>query len=161
MKQQLLHHKGYTGSVDHDLDNDVLYGKVLFVRDLVTFEAETISDLKAAFREAVDDYLEDCHAEGKTPDQPFSGTFNVRVGPTRHKLLAQLAARHDCKLNEVVCKAIDAFARHDGMPREVTNIHHHHFTLAQSSETATQAETGEWVMVDPIFKAVGIHRTEH
>jgi predicted HicB family RNase H-like nuclease len=39
-------------------------------RDGVGFHADTVADLKAAFREAVDDYVETCAKIGKDPQSP-------------------------------------------------------------------------------------------
>ena len=76
-----LEYKGYQGSAELDLKTGVLFGKVLFVTDLVTYEADTVPALQNEFQLAVDDYLETCQQMGRNPQQPCSGLFNVRVGP--------------------------------------------------------------------------------
>ncbi len=55
-----MKYKGYVGSVEVDVDEGVFYGKLLHIRDLVNYEADTPGNLKIAFMEAVDEYLEDC-----------------------------------------------------------------------------------------------------
>ncbi|WP_426417590.1 hypothetical protein [Aestuariirhabdus sp. LZHN29] len=57
---RLFQHKNYTGTVEVNTDEGGFYGKVGFVRDLISYEAETIPELKVAFIEAVDEYLADC-----------------------------------------------------------------------------------------------------
>jgi predicted HicB family RNase H-like nuclease len=51
------------------------------VRDLVSYEAEQLGQLRIAFENAVDNYLETCEREGLMPDKPFDGSFNVRLSP--------------------------------------------------------------------------------
>ncbi len=65
--------------------------------------------LKQSFCEAVDDYLATCEAEGKKPDVPFKGTFNVRTGPDLHREAAIFAARHRMNLNSVVKAALQRY----------------------------------------------------
>ena len=62
----LLEYKGYLGSVAYSDDDEVLHGRLEFIRDLVTYEAADADRLKAAFRAAVDDYLALCAAQGRT-----------------------------------------------------------------------------------------------
>lgn len=104
---KILKYKGYQGSIEPDLENDVLYGKVLFVKDLITYEADSIKGIKEAFEVAIDDYLETCEALDKQPDQSFSGSFNVRVGPHLHRKAVIAAYRQDIKLNVLVRQALE------------------------------------------------------
>ena len=65
----MLEYKGYLGSVEYSDEDEVLHGRLEFIRDLVTYEGEDAKGIKAAFQEAVDDYLELCEAEGRKPCQ--------------------------------------------------------------------------------------------
>ncbi len=64
----MLEYKGYLGSVRYSAEDDVLHGRLEFIRDLVTYEGKDAEGIKAAFQEAVDDYLELCEAEGRKAD---------------------------------------------------------------------------------------------
>jgi predicted HicB family RNase H-like nuclease len=75
-----MEYKGYQGSIEVSLEDNVLHGKILHIVDLVTFEAQTPDGLRQAFEGEVDEYLTFCEEEGVAPDKPFKGTFNVRVG---------------------------------------------------------------------------------
>lgn len=66
----VLHYKGCTGTVDVDTDNDRLCGKVLRLRGLITYEADTVPQLRKNFQTAVDDYLAGCRADGIPPEKP-------------------------------------------------------------------------------------------
>lgn len=100
-----LTHKNYFGSVEFSADDNILHGKIIGIIDLVTYEGDSVENLKSAFIEAVDDYLETCEIIGKEPNKLFKGVFNVRTSRSVHAYLAILAERKKIKLNEVVNKA--------------------------------------------------------
>jgi predicted HicB family RNase H-like nuclease len=60
----------------------------------------------------VDEYLAFCAAEGKTPDVPFKGSFNVRIPQDLHQRAALYAEEHDLKLNAVVQLALKEYLTH-------------------------------------------------
>jgi predicted HicB family RNase H-like nuclease len=68
----------------------------------VTFEGRTVEELKKAFRESVDDYLDFCKQRGEKPEKPCSGQFLVRVRPDLHHRLIVQAAQQGMSLNKYV-----------------------------------------------------------
>lgn len=106
MKNDLLKYKGYFGSVQYSEEDGCLYGKVQFIDDLILYEGLSVEELKSAFQEAVDDYLESCEASGSHPNTTCKGSFNVRVGEELHKALAVEAMRNRQSLNEFVKTAL-------------------------------------------------------
>lgn len=56
----ILKYKQFIGSVHFSADDDAFHGKIEGINELVTFEGESVEKLKAAFHEAVDDYLYLC-----------------------------------------------------------------------------------------------------
>ncbi|MNR36177.1 hypothetical protein D3C85_1540730 [compost metagenome] len=56
----LLQHRGYYGSIEASTEDNCLFGKLLFIRELINYEGETVAELQAAFRDAVDNYLATC-----------------------------------------------------------------------------------------------------
>lgn len=102
----LLEHRGYLGSVHYSKEDDVLHGRLEFIRDLVTYEAQDVLGLKLAFQESVDDYLHFCRNQGRSPDVPLKGSFNVRPGRDLHKRAALYAKRNGVSLNAVVVNAL-------------------------------------------------------
>ena len=111
---QTLQYKDYDGSVEYSAEDRILHGSLLGIRDAVLYEGVDVDSLEANFRAAVDEYLAFCAAEGKTPDQPFKGSFNIRVGPDLHKRAALHAEAHKQKLNTVVSKALEEFLTQAG-----------------------------------------------
>lgn len=79
MNDQLLSHLGYTGSAEVSLEDDCLYGTILFISDLVTYEAETVPGLRKAFEEAVEFYLAQCAEMGLPANAPLNGGKRQRA----------------------------------------------------------------------------------
>ena len=102
----VLVHKGYSGIVKYSPDDEVFFGKLEAIVDLVTFEGETAKEIKAAFIEAVESYLETCAQVGKQPDKPYTGTFNVRVNTDLHRKAALLSRQKNISLNQLVGEAL-------------------------------------------------------
>ncbi|GAA4316485.1 type II toxin-antitoxin system HicB family antitoxin [Nibribacter koreensis] len=107
-----MEYKGFIGSVNYSSTDEVFHGKIEFVTDLVTFEGTSISELKTAFQESVDDYIEFCKETGKTPEKSLKGVFNVRVKPEIHRKAAILAVEKKISLNQVVADALSQYVGH-------------------------------------------------
>lgn len=95
----MMEHRGYLGAVAFDDQDNVFHGRVLGIRDTVTFEGTTVSDLRRAFRDSVDDYVDMCAERGEAPDRPFSGQFIVRLTPELHRAISLRAAQEGKSLN--------------------------------------------------------------
>lgn len=102
-----MKYKDYEAVIRFDDDDQVFHGHVVNVRDVISFHGESVEELKAAFIEAVDDYLADCAERGLDPDKSFSGKFVVRVKPDIHRKAAILAAREDVSLNAWLANALE------------------------------------------------------
>ena len=103
-----LAYKGYIGSVEISEDDNCLYGKILDLPNstLITYEGETIAELRADFHQAVDDYLAYCVSEGIEPHKSYSGALNVRLTPDMHSQVALLAKRAGISINSFIRKAV-------------------------------------------------------
>ena len=106
-----MEYRGYVGSVHYSDEDEVFHGKLEGIRDLVTYEATDVPGLKSSFRDAVEDYLETCRKRRKTPEIPYKGTFNVRVGRELHRDAAARAASENKTLNAVVTEALRQYLR--------------------------------------------------
>jgi predicted HicB family RNase H-like nuclease len=103
----LLSYKGYLGSVEFDQDERIFYGRLAFIRALVSYEAKDAEGLIRVFHEAVDDYLAHCEEEGTPPERPLKGSFNVRTGPDLHRRAVVAASRTGMSLNAFVTRALE------------------------------------------------------
>ena len=90
MKRHLTY-KGFSAAVDFDAEDEIFFGRIAGIQDEVGFHAETVSDLKQAFKDAVDNYIDVCAKIGKSPEKPFSGNVMVRIDPELHRRIAKMA----------------------------------------------------------------------
>ena len=56
-------YNGFTGSVHFSEADNIFYGKIEGVIDLITIEGESVNKLIVAFHDMVDEHLKDCEAE--------------------------------------------------------------------------------------------------
>jgi len=108
----ILEYNGYYGSIHYSSKDEVFHGKLVGINDLVSYEGESAADLKAAFQEAVEDYLETCKELNKEPDKMYKGSFNVRIPSDLHRKAAIVAAIKNVTLNDLVKTAIDDLIKH-------------------------------------------------
>lgn len=102
-----MNYKDYIGTVEYSSEDDCLYGKVLGVKGLMSYEGQSIKELKEDFHHAVDEYLDLCKQKGKTPQKSFKGSFNVRVTPELHRMAAIKADEKNVSLNTFVAMALE------------------------------------------------------
>ena len=107
--KDMMTYKEYYGSVHYSDEDRVFFGKLEYIRSLVNYEGTDVGSLRAAFEEAVDDYLELCRDENKEPEQPFKGSFNVRTGSDLHRRAALYAKATGVNLNNVVMAALEKY----------------------------------------------------
>jgi len=105
----MLEYRGYLGSVECSDEDEVFHGRLEFIRDLVTYEGTDARGLKQAFHTAVDDYLALCADQGRAPDTPLKGSFNVRPGRELHRRAMLFARSRGLNLNTVVSDALRAY----------------------------------------------------
>lgn len=106
-----LEYKGYYGTVEYSAKDNVLFGRVIGINGLISYEGDSVQSLKADFEEAVDDYLQTCAAEGVDPEMQYKGVFSVQIEPELHRSLAIFAAMHSMTLNTAVEDAVREFIR--------------------------------------------------
>jgi predicted HicB family RNase H-like nuclease len=69
----IMIHKGYAAKINFDGRDNIFWGKVIGIKDSITFEGETVDQLIEDFHNAMDHYLADCKQEGHTPDKAYFG----------------------------------------------------------------------------------------
>ncbi len=102
----LLSYKNYNGTVEYSKEDRCLYGKVLGIKSLLSYEGNSVKELEEAFQNTIDEYLQDCIERGVEPEQAYKGTFNVRISPELHRSIAIYANEHGKTLNACVEEAI-------------------------------------------------------
>ena len=102
-----IQYKGYIGSVEFSEEDGVFFGKVMGIRSLISYEGSNAKELLDDFHEAVDDYLEMCKSEGKTPEVAFKGSFNIRISPDLHKKIYIYATAHQMSINKYIEETLE------------------------------------------------------
>ena len=106
----MLEYKGYHGAVEFDYDADILFGEVIGLVDVVTFQGKSVEELERSFKDSVDEYLKFCEELHRKPEKSFSGKFNVRISPNLHRSLAVQARRENRSLNQWVNEVLERAA---------------------------------------------------
>jgi predicted HicB family RNase H-like nuclease len=102
----MMEYRGYIAAVEFDDDAGIFHGEVINLRDVITFEGESVQELRQAFQDSVDDYLAFCSQRGEEPEKPFSGTFTVRVPPQLHRDISRQARLARQSLNSWVSQTL-------------------------------------------------------
>jgi predicted HicB family RNase H-like nuclease len=102
----MMEYQGYIGKIEFDEEAGVIHGEVINTRDVITFQGDSVAEVKQAFKDSVDDYLEFCKARGETPDKPFSGQFVTRIPPDLHRQINVAALLAGKSLNAWVVEQL-------------------------------------------------------
>jgi predicted HicB family RNase H-like nuclease len=105
-----MNYKGYSARIEFDSEDEIFFGKIAGVNDVVGFHSDTVAGLKESFREAVDDYLAVCREAGKEPQKPYSGKMMFRVDPSVHRKAALAAELSGKSLNQWAEEALEEAA---------------------------------------------------
>jgi predicted HicB family RNase H-like nuclease len=107
----MMTYKGYTASVEVDVEAGILFGRVLDINDVITFKAKTVEEARQEFQNSVDDYLAFCEDLNEEPDKPFSGKLPFRTTPEHHRKIFIAAKKSGKSINawmdEILTDAAD------------------------------------------------------
>lgn len=98
----MMQYKGYIGHVHFDDEANIFHGQVIGLKDVITFQGTSVSELKQAFKESVDDYLAWCKERGEKPEKTYSGKLHLRLNPELHANLAVEAEKQGVSLNDFI-----------------------------------------------------------
>ena len=104
-----MEYKGYYAYIEYSAEDNCFFGTIAGIADVISFEGNSIDELRTAFTEAVEDYLDLCKRQGKEPQKAYKGSFNVRIDPELHKRAVILAASSGISLNQLVEKAVERY----------------------------------------------------
>ena len=97
-----MHHEGVDGK-----DDLSAFGKVQGMsKDLITYEGQTLDELRKDFEDGIDSYIEGCKADGVEPAKPYSGKLNLRMSSELHSRVAAFVATTGTTINDFINRAI-------------------------------------------------------
>lgn len=97
----IMEYKDYLGSVEFSEVDKVLFGKVMGVNALISYEGSTVAELIEDFHNAVEAYLALCESKQIIPEKSYYDSF-VRIPWELHNQCAKFAATHHKTLNSFV-----------------------------------------------------------
>lgn len=103
----IIKYKNYIAEVE--LDDTILHGRILNLRNVITFETTDATKVQEEFKNAVNDYIEWCKEDGVEPEKPYSGNLFFRTTPKTHKEIQNYATAHGKTMNNVLEEAWNAF----------------------------------------------------
>lgn len=103
----VMTYKDFAARIEYSEEDGCFIGHIAGILDVVGFHGESVAELRAAFEEAVDDYLASCEKLGREPNRPYSGQFRLRLPPELHARAAIVAETHGKSLNAWVTEAIE------------------------------------------------------
>ncbi len=111
---ETLKYKGFIGSIEVELEDNTLYGKVLGLKKgtLITYEGNTIAELKQDFKDAVDDYISLCKEENLPLKKSYSGSFNIRIPAEIHAQIAEISQAKGISMNAFVKDTLQRAVAH-------------------------------------------------
>ena len=109
-----MSHKSYTARVDYDERDNLFVGRILGIRSIISFHGETVSELRAEFEHAINDYLAECEEEGLQPEKPASGKLLLRVPPEVHGKALVAAQAAGKSLNQWATEVLQHAVEADG-----------------------------------------------
>ena len=101
-----LEYKGYIGTIEYSKEDELLYGKVIGIKALLSYEGTTGAKLERDFKVVINEYLKDCKELGEEPEKPYKGSFNVRIPSQLHRDAALKAMELNTSLNGFVSESI-------------------------------------------------------
>ena len=105
-----MNYKGYAARIEFDAQDRIFFGRLAGIRDIITFHGETVDELEAAFKEAVDHYLDTCAKLGDEPNKSYSGKLTLRIPPNVQAAIATAAEISGKSLNKWAADILDQAA---------------------------------------------------
>lgn len=102
----MMQYKGYLARIEFDEEANIFHGEVINIRDVITFQGKSVDELKKAFEESVEDYLEFCAERNEEPERPFSGRLTVRLSPEQHRKVILAAEKAGKKIDSWVADVL-------------------------------------------------------
>ncbi|MDR1243480.1 MAG: type II toxin-antitoxin system HicB family antitoxin [Deltaproteobacteria bacterium] len=102
-----MQYKGYSAIVHYSAEDECLVGHIAGINDIVGFHGDSVEEMRKAFAESVDFYLDSCAKMNHKPNKPYSGRVTLRIPPELHAKLAVQAEMEGSSLNNWMVTALN------------------------------------------------------
>lgn len=73
-KKEIMHYKGYPGSIKYNRDDDIFHGKIESICSWISYQGKSTKELRENFEESVNMYLQLCKDENILPEKPIKNS---------------------------------------------------------------------------------------
>lgn len=105
--KNILSYKGFTAQIEFDTDDNIFFGRVLGLRDIISFHGETVVELTTDFHNAINHYLDVCKQRGEKPQKTYSGKLTLRIPPYIHAGIVTAATHSGKSINKWVTDELE------------------------------------------------------
>lgn len=105
-----MNYKSYAARIEYSDEDDCFIGHIAGINDVIGFHGDSVTELHAAFEEAVDDYIQTCIKVGRIPQKPYSGRILLRISPEIHARVAMMAKARGKSLNSWMMELLSKVA---------------------------------------------------
>jgi len=103
----VLIYKDFIATVKYSEEDEAFIGRIEGINSVVSFEGQSVEELKSAFHEAVESYLDFCNRKGIKLRKSYNGVLNIRIPPTTHNRIAMYAENHGTSINAFIRDSIE------------------------------------------------------
>ena len=115
-------YKGYAAKIEYSDEDGCFIGHIAGINDVVGFHGESVTELRTAFEEAVEDYLETCVKLNRSPQKSYSGNLMLRIPPEIHAAVATAAEVSGKSINQWTIDTFKKAAPYKTQPQEAEQI---------------------------------------
>lgn len=106
----IMKYKGYWAEIRYSDEDECFWGEVEGLKDTsITFEGNTVNELKKDFKDAIDHYISICKEENEEPEKQCKGSLNVRLGVELHNKAKMKSIEKHISINELIKNAVIAY----------------------------------------------------
>ncbi|RJP73190.1 MAG: type II toxin-antitoxin system HicB family antitoxin [Ignavibacteriales bacterium] len=102
-----MKYKGYQGYIEFDEEAEIFHGKVIGIKDVITFQGNDVAKLKQAFKDSINDYLDFCKQRGEEPDKPFQGKLDLKLPKDLYDKILIAATRSGKNVNTWITRQLE------------------------------------------------------
>jgi len=103
----VLKYKDFIATVKYSEEDEAFIGRIEGINSVVSFEGQSVEELKSAFHEAVESYLDFCNRNGIKLRKSYNGVLNIRIPPAIHNKVAMYAENHGTSINAFIRETIE------------------------------------------------------
>ena len=108
----IMKYKGYWAEINYSDEDGCFCGKIEGLKnDLISFEGNSVKELKKDFREAIDSYLDTCKLHNLKPEKQCKGSLNVRLGTELHTKAKLKSIEEHISINELIKNAVSLYLK--------------------------------------------------